>query len=95
MTTITEEKATNYIENLIEYVEKIEGKESLMSLTTDSGMISAMERYNIAYQKFVTKFLNSPKNAQEIIKMQIQSNVYCKTIKADTNKKVSELIKRG
>jgi hypothetical protein len=92
MKTAIDQNTANYIDRVIQFIELTEGKEGLERLTSTEGMKEAMGKLNAGYESFVTKFLNAPKQAREILERKMCLDVWLEVNRRAENDKINQML---
>ena len=65
-----------YISNVLEYVERVHGKEAVEKMLSDGEFVKYAKEYNQAYSDFVDRFLVLGRDAKEMITKVMGKAIY-------------------
>lgn len=88
-------KTANLLNKVVEFIELTEGKEGLAKLSDSQGIKAAFTKYNEAYEKFVSKFLNAPSHVKGILTAKMCSDVWIRVNTAKANERIETMIKNS
>ena len=92
MATQEQVKISQYITFVGQYLKATKGEEGLKMLLSEDTLKQAMIEYNEAYERFVWKFINSPKNVKDIIMKKMCGDVYFAINQQNYNHKVFQML---
>lgn len=88
-------KTANLLNKIVEFIELTEGSEGLKNLTTKEGIKSAFEKYNAAYESFVTKFLDAPIYVKNILTTKMCNDVWIRVNTQKANQDIQTMIENA